>query len=650
MAALSRQGADVRINEVNLSASLVQNSNATAALVGVSRQGPVGPTFYSTFDRFLEDWGQPDSSVSMDHFAAQDYFREGNGLWAARAVNTDALYGMVVFACSAANSAFTVVGTATTTDNPATLDPEALTFAGVASPKVLYGFYPTKGPGSYSGNIRIQFSSQNLSQVNSVTTAVASATGGSLGTSTYEYRVSAVNREGMEFRASSPATITPPSGTTNQVRISWAAVPNAVSYRIYGRASGTPLFIAEVGAANLSYVDTGSITPDAGRAPYVSPAQIPTYSQRFQVLVFDSTISNVSPVESFDCTRNDAIDELGQSTEVTQRVNNFSRYVRVISYLSLHTNPPPIRSVTTPTALGSGSSGSAPGNTVINRTWDLFRDKEKYQIDVLINAGRANATVQTNLDNIAQTRADCVAFLDTPGSEQSAQRAVDYRNVTLNLNSSYAALFTPDLYESDTYTGKTLYVPPSGMMAGLMARTTRVAQPWFSIAGLNRGLVPALDLRYKYSDGDGTLMANAQVNYLRKFLGRGIPLWEQWTLSNQTSALQFLNVRVLCNVIKRTLYSYLLYSLQEQNDDILRRQIKYGLEEYLKYVQGARGISSFSVTVNASNNGPALVNSGTLAVSVYIVPLLAVRQINLTLMVGKYGLQITESDIAALSQ
>ena len=648
MSSLSRQGADVRINEVNLSSSLIQNSNAVAALVGVSKQGPVGPTFYSSFDRFTEDWGQPDASVSFDHYAVKDYFREGNSLWAARAVNTDSLYGMLLLATNTTGQAYGAIGTGQTAYDPTLFDPATVYPGGSVKP--IYLFYPTKGPGSYSGTLSMAIQSQNLGQVIGVAVSLYSNTGGTLGTSTYEYRVAGVNKEGLEFRCSSPVTFTPPSGTTNQIKVTWPALSGAVAYKIYGRTSGVVRYMTTVGAGTLQFIDNGSITPDAAKEPYYLVTDIPSngYSDKFQVNVYDSTVSSVSPVESFDVTLHDGIDELGLATECVQRINGFSRYIRVISYTNLLVTVPPLRNLVK-MDFATGDSGSAPSNTVINKTWDVFRDKERYTIDVLINAGRSNPTVQSNMDAIAQTRGDCVAFLDVPSASQKAQSMVDYRNLTLNLNTTYSSLFGPDIFESDEYTGKLLYVPPSGAMAGLMARTTRVGQPWFSIAGLNRGLVSALDIRYKYQDAEATLLANAQVNYMRKFVGRGIPLWEQWTLSNQASALQFLNVRVLCNVIKRSMYEYLLYALQEPNDDILRRQIKYGLEEYLKYVQGARGISSFNVICDSTNNTPALVNSGTLAVAVSIVPIIAVRQINLTLIVGKYGLQITESDVAALS-
>jgi phage tail sheath protein FI len=187
--------------------------------------------------------------------------------------------------------------------------------------------------------------------------------------------------------------------------------------------------------------------------------------------------------------------------------------------------------------LAGGDSGSAPTSANINAGWDVFKNKEKYKVDVLVNAGRTDVAVQRKMDALAQQRFDCVSFLDLPAGAQTAQSAVDFRNLDLNLNSSYSALFCSDLQEMDPISGKVLYVPPSGAMAGLLARTTRIAQPWFSMAGLNRGLLNALDVRETYDDGEATLLYQSQVNYMRKFIGQGIPLWEQQTLYAKSSAL-----------------------------------------------------------------------------------------------------------------
>lgn len=96
-------------------------------------------------------------------------------------------------------------------------------------------------------------------------THTTATTGGSLTAATYYYRVSAINALG-ETLASTETSIVVPGGTsTNIVTVKWAAVTGATGYRVYGRATGAELFIAEVGVV-LQYVDTGAITP-AGALP-----------------------------------------------------------------------------------------------------------------------------------------------------------------------------------------------------------------------------------------------------------------------------------------------------------------------------------------------------------------------------------------------
>ena len=76
MASLARRAADIRITEYDLSTTIAVNSNATALSVGVSARGPVVPTFYSNFDDFRFDCGDPNAQVSFDHYAIRDFFRE----------------------------------------------------------------------------------------------------------------------------------------------------------------------------------------------------------------------------------------------------------------------------------------------------------------------------------------------------------------------------------------------------------------------------------------------------------------------------------------------------------------------------------------------------------------------------------------------
>ena len=253
------------------------------------------------------------------------------------------------------------------------------------------------------------------------------------------------------------------------------------------------------------------------------------------------------------------------------------------------------------------------------------------------------------MDSIAQQRATAIALLDIPSSVQSsAQSMIDYRNLTLNLNSSYSALFGPDVQESDPYNGKVLYVPFSGWAAALCARTDRVASPWWSIAGLNRGLINVLGIRYKFGDADRTSLFKAQINYTRNFVGAGIALWEQVTLQNKQSALSWINVRRLCNIIKKSVYTYLIYALEEPNDDFLRAQVIDAISQYLDVVQNNRGISQYLVVASNKNNPPSYVNAGILHISVFITPIIAVHEIQLDLIITKTGVQFNEINLASL--
>lgn len=644
MAALTRRASDVRINEIDLSTSIVNNSNATNAQVVVASQGPLTPTYFTNFDDFKFSFGNPNAAVSFDHYAAKDYFEEGNSMWAVRVAGAGYKYSAALIK-NDVNGVTSISGISTGVVDPT--DPDWGAYAPNPTDEALYLVTPKQGPGSYANKLAVNIISSELDPISGTAVAFDTTNTGSFVADDYEYYIAPIGRDG-EALASTPLLITVGAADTNKsIRLSWNLVPNALGYYVYGRTVAGLGRIATVGANVNFYVDIGAITPDATFQPITSAANLPPASGLFILQVFDLSQSSTKAVETFTCSVTEQTDETGQQMEVTQRVNPFSRYIRVESNVFSLLVTPKIKSVSTPVALAGGLSGAAPTVADINAGYDLFLNKELYVIDVFTNAGRGSPAIQKHMEYVARTRFDSVAFLDVPSNKQTMQAAKDYRNLELNLNSSFAALFCSDLLESDPVNGKMLYVPPSGAMAALYARTSRIAQPWFSIAGLNRGLLNVLGVRNTYDDGQATQLFQSQINYMRKFIGKGIPLWEQSTLYTKNSALQFLNVRFLCNVVKRSVYDYLLYGLQEPGDDILRKQLQFSLEEYYKLVKATRGISAYQVVISDVNNPPAKVNSGVLSVTNIITPILAVREIDLTLVISKEGLTVTESEIAS---
>ena len=643
MPGLTQQSSDVRFREIDLSQSLRSRSTANGAIVIVSKKGRPGRFNTTTWTDFVAEYGERDASVSFAHYCARDFFDEGNYLDVVRVVNTDAKYS----ACLLKDDGAGV--TSLLTVGAGISDPVNInwnTFAtGGALPMLM--FFPKSGPGSYANTISLRVTSANLSQP-SVPTLTSASTGGALASATYSYKIAAVSSVG-ETLASTAATVTiGGSVSTGMVTISWAAIEGATGYKIYGRTSGTERLITTLGAGTLSFIDDGLLTPDSTKLPITSPANLATPTAVFTVSVYDNTINPSTPQETWNCTLTDFVDGNGRQLEAEQQINAFSSYIGCQNNTSSLVSVPVIKN-TTNVALSGGTSGTAPTNSQIAQAWlDNFLDREKVNVNVLINGGYSSVTVQQAMIQVAEGRGDATAVLDTPSAMQKYQDAITYRNLVLNANTSYAAIYTSDVFINDNYNGKQLYIPCSGKVAAVYARTDRVAGPQYAPAGLNRGQIDVLALRQDYNESQRTQLFQAQVNYIRRFIGAGTAVFEQVTLQNKQSALSWVNVRRMVNVIKGGVKDYLMYSLHEPNDDFLRRMIVTSLSSYLQYWKDARGILDFQVISDSSNNPDSKYNLGILTVTVIITPVIAVHEIGVDIVITKAGVSFKEINISAL--
>lgn len=634
MVQLVKRASDVRIQEINLSQVLTATSTAVMALPIVSKQGSTSPRLFTNSDAFLAEYGNPDPSISMTIQSGLNFFTEGNQLWGLRVVGAGAKYSsLLAYIDTDGSTKVKTVGLA----DPVNTDLNTLV---VGNQQAVMLFYGNRGPGSYADNIALKIDSGKVTAPSGVT-STTSLSGGILGNGTYYYMVTAVTFDG-ESLPSTPSTIAV-SGTviaTAKVSISWSAVPNAVGYKVYGRTSGGAFgLLATVGAAQFSFDDTGALTADTSKAP-PGPSTAAT-SNVFTVSVYDTTQPLNGAIEQWDCTLTQATNASGVQTQVEDRINPFSSTIQVVSNVAALVAVPSLNSVAK-TNMGGGDSGAAPTSYQIANALSVFKNKQLYSINGVINGGIANPIMQLAIDSLVQARGDAVGLLDVPSTNQKFQSAIDYRNIDLNLNSTYSALFNPDTLIPDYINGKQIYVPPSGWAAALCARTDRVANPAYSIAGLNRGMLPVLKARYSFDDGQATALYNAQVNYTRTFTGAGTALWEQQTLANQDSALSFLSVRRIVNVIKVSSYKYLLYALQEMNTDSVRRGIVNGLTDYLNTIKNANGIYDFTVQCDNDNNPNAAANAGILVVQIVIVPQVPIHEIQLQVVISKRGVSFNE--------
>ena len=639
MSLIEQKPSGVYTKEIDLSSLITTASTSVVAQVVVSKQGSTKPKFFVSADDYIAEYGNPDSAISFDQYCAVDYFREGSELWAVRVAGEGATTSAVALCFD--QSGFQLVPVSTGIADVDNIDWNKVLPSGYSNPVAV--FYPTRGPGSYADTYAIAIKSNvvepfEISQLK----ATSSNTDGTLPAGTYTYQVSKIGKDGSESLVSNPVTVVIASDDqSNSITLEIEPDDLAIGYRVYGRTAEEVGLLAELGSADTTFTDTGALLPDVEVQPIVDSSEMKGADSQFTVEIYDLAYNTSTPLETYTCTLGQGTDASGYATELTERINPFSTYVNVASNALAYDleDLPRIQSISAVNMAG-GDSGDAPTSYDIAAAWGQFDDKQVYGITLLLNSGKANPIVQKAMIELAEKRGDCVALLDMPSASQKMQQALDYRNLQLNANTTYAAIFMPDLLEADNFNGKQLYVPPSGWAAALCARTDRVANPSYSIAGLNRGLLNVLNTRYTYKDEEMKPLYQAQINYTKTFIGAGIALWEQQTLQSQYSALSWLSVRRIVNVLKTSLEDYLLYQLQEPNDDFTVRAIVSSCSNYLQGLVDSRAIRQFTVDTTTSATE---IDAGVRNVNIIIIPLLPIHIIQLNIGISKTSITIEEA-------
>lgn len=270
-----------------------------------------------------------------------------------------------------------------------------------------------------------------------------------------------------------------------------------------------------------------------------------------------------------------------------------------------------------------------------------FSNPETFDITLLVTPGFSSGAVIGQGLQMCESRGDCLYIIDPPFGLRP-QQVVDWHNGLLftdlqqALNSSYGALYWSFVEVFDQFNGGTIFVPPSGHVAAVYARTARVAEPWSAPAGLNRGrLLTALNLEFDPTQGERDLLYgfNNAINPLVNFPQDGITVFGQRTLQRRDSALDRVNVRLLLIFIKKGLIPLLRNFLFEPNDRFLWAQVDSAVRVFLRDIQARRGVTAFDVIVDERNNTPVRRDRNELWVSVLLKPTRTVEFIVLNLVI-----------------
>lgn len=354
---------------------------------------------------------------------------------------------------------------------------------------------------------------------------------------------------------------------------------------------------------------------------------------------YEYTGPNDNPVETFLVSRSYELDGNGRQMFVEDAINNFSSYIKVKNNENC-----PIVGVYQEVFefLDGGTDGDRVSTDQIANAWSLYEDAETIDVNLLISSGYDVPTVHRKMDSVARLRGDAIAILNIPDEEYEVSRAVNYKRNTLNLNSSYSAIYSPWIEIRDTSNNRKIFIPPSGHVAASYAFTDTDRGVWFAPAGLSRGQVRVLGARKKYNQGMRDALDKAQINAIRFFPGRGYVVWGQETCQSTASAFSNVNVRRLINFIKKSIATAAVVGVFDPNDDFLRLKLARIAEDFLRPIKYGRGLYDFDVVCDERNNKSDTIANGDLILDVYADPVIPAKRIHLTAFVNPTGSRFTE--------
>lgn len=273
-------------------------------------------------------------------------------------------------------------------------------------------------------------------------------------------------------------------------------------------------------------------------------------------------------------------------------------------------------------------------------------DPEQVDIDLIAVPGHPSTSVISALLDLCQNvRMDCFAIIDPPFG-LTVSEVVDWQNGVHPLNltrfdSDFGALYWPWVRMRDTTNRVDVWVPPSGAMLAVYARSDDIDAPWFAPAGEVRGIVPNIsDVYSRPSAEERDLMYGNRnaVNPIVQFSDLDdYIVFGQKTLQRLPTALDRVNVRRMMLIAEKRIKREARSLLFEPHDAQLRNRFVNIATDVLTEIKSQRGITDFLVQCDAELNPSDVIDRNELRARIGIQPTRAVEFIFIEFSIHRTG-------------
>lgn len=273
-------------------------------------------------------------------------------------------------------------------------------------------------------------------------------------------------------------------------------------------------------------------------------------------------------------------------------------------------------------------------------------EPEQIDLDLIAVPGHSSTGVVMALIEMCQThRMDCMAIIDAPFG-LTVKEIIHWQNGAHPLNttrfdSDFAALYWPWVKIRDSYNNVDVWVPPSGSVMAVYARSDSLSAPWFAPAGVTRGVVPGItDVFSRPTMEERDLMYGNRnaINPIVQYADfQDYVVWGQKTLQRKPTALDRVNVRRLMFVIEKRIRQASRELLFEPHDEKLHDRFISIASKILTDVQINRGLTAFIIKADAELNTPDVIDRNEFRARIGVQPTRAVEFIFLEFSLHRTG-------------
>lgn len=268
-------------------------------------------------------------------------------------------------------------------------------------------------------------------------------------------------------------------------------------------------------------------------------------------------------------------------------------------------------------------------------------------LNILLVPGVTTVDVIQSGITYAENRGDVFFIAEAP-IQLSPLEAVDFRKgqgmyAHAAFNSSYGALYYPWLQISDPLTGKNKFVPPTGAVAGCIARSDDKAEVWYAPAGIDRGRIfNVLSLAYNTSRGERDVLYPEGINVIASFPDTGINIWGQKTLQSQPSATDRINVRRLMMYMEEAISQSSRFVVFEPNNPQTWRALIRLINPFMQNIKSKGGVYDYRVQCDEETNTAQMIDQNQMVARIFVKPTKTAEFVELNFVLTATGANFRE--------